>query len=91
MKKRQKKKYIPKNTLFCSGCKYYVNNGEQILTREKGCKFADVCTSNCLGLQKKACTYYDCKCLYLNYTDKDGETSLIDGVKICNVSMGLNK
>lgn len=80
---------IPKNTMFCCGCVYYINNGETIMSREKGCEHAGYCEADCHSTLKEPCTFYDCSCNYLGVSDREGETSLIDGVKICNISVGF--
>lgn len=89
MNKRKKKKYIPKNTFYCERCTFYVSRGSVILTRESGCEHAEYCTNDCLIEGKASCTYNEYRCSYLGIVDRDGETALSDGVKVCNVSLGF--
>lgn len=103
MKKRAMKKYIPKNTPYCDGCKWrkhidiiylhkdpseFIGTGLlQHLHIEK-CKYADECQGNCWTSAGTSCIIEVWRCEYLGLTDYEQDTLLWDGCKECGVGCG---
>lgn len=83
------KKYIPKNTDFCYGCKWYRQLPLNFYDREHGCEYADICTQDC-KTQKTPCGESGVMCQYSNFIDYKLDSKLKDSVKICRVSLGGN-
>lgn len=78
MKKRQMKKRIPKDTVYCGNCPHIRFLGMKDLNRTN-CKYADTCDSEG-GCN---CRIHIYRCNYMKFTDYEEETLLWDGCKEC--------
>ena len=101
MKKRAMKKWIPKNTIYCDGCKWrkYIKtrflhkNPEELKVHGlknvvvERCKYADECEGKCWTNEQTRCYTEVWRCEYMGYTDYDQDSLLWDGCKECGVYM----
>lgn len=83
MKKRQMKKWIPKDTIYCLDCKWRKFLGTKKLHRNTGCESAHSCNAKCWTTPDTKCRYRIYRCEYMGYTDETEESLLWDGCKEC--------
>lgn len=92
MKKRAMKKWIPKNTLYCDGCKWWQHTETKKLHKNppskdfSKCVYADDCKYKCWTDSFNSCQMKIVRCNYLGCTDEYEDTLLWDKVKECGVS-----
>lgn len=89
MKKRAMKKWIPKNTPYCDGCKWHkyiktieYNHHERNCPNDNECEYRDKCWTT----ESTSCQVKVYRCEYLGYTDCNEDSLLWDGVKECGIS-----
>lgn len=101
MKKRVMKKWIPKDTIYCNGCKWrkYIKtrflhkNPEELKVHSlknvvfERCEYADECEGKCWTNEQTRCYTEVWRCEYMGYTDYDQDSLLWDGCKECGVHM----
>lgn len=103
MKKRAMKKWIPKNTAYCLGCKWHRYIKTLYLhaspTTTKSihpseytwslCNYRDDCEgkARCWTTPEYSCSKNVYRCEYLGITDFNKDTLLWDGCKECNEHM----
>lgn len=79
MKKRAMKKYIPRETMYCDGCKNYIYFkivNDYMVYPKNGNK----------ETIKISCKYIAHKCRYTNVSD-ERDALLYDQCKVCNVGI----
>ena len=102
MKKRAMKKWIPKNTMYCDGCKwlryiktiYLHKNPKKLKLLDvpnvvvEKCQHAEECNDECWTSDMTRCHKEVWRCEYLGFTDYEQDSLLLDGCKECGVSLG---
>lgn len=96
MNRRQKKKKIPKHTLYCDHCPFWQYIERTILCKDvknppypgkwKECEYQD-CEKGCWKTPQTSCSVRVVRCRYMKYTDEREESLLWDGCKECGISM----